>query len=334
MEKVAESLVSVVITTHNRSRLLKQAVESVLKQTYKNIEIIVVDDCSTDNTKEVVGYLYSSLKYVRHKKNEGGVASRMTGARTAQGEYIAFLDDDDQWVAEKIEKQVAVAELAGANCAVVTCGAKIFRNGEKTVYHNIPKINGNIRKGILSQGLGTIPSCHLFNKAIFDRMKGYDLDMPYHNEHDIWMKMAHMDYNTLAVKEPLVIIHEDDRARMMTNVNERIKAFKIFYSKWRENVYEWYGPKEGATFLRNYMAQKLLSNSLMLARMRNKDRRGALVFIRNSLPYLSYRNVGQLFNILTCLMLPRPVIDILLNVKNMGLLPNSEILDKNRSSET
>lgn len=315
MEEVGESLVSVVITTHNRSSLLKQAVESVLRQTYKNIEIIVVDDCSTDNTKEVVGHLHGNVKYVCHEKNKGGVASRMTGARIAQGKYTAFLDDDDQWVATKIERQVAVTKLAGANCAVATCGAGIFRNGEETPYYSMPKIDGNIRKGILSQGLTTIPSCHLFNKAIFDRMKGYDLDMSCHNEHDIWMKMAHLDYNTVAVNEPLVVIHEGDRARMMTDVDKRIQAFRAFYRKWRQNVYEWYGAKEGSAFLRNYMAQKLLSNSLMLAKMRSKNKWRALVFVRSSLPYLSYRNIEQFFKIITFLIFPRPMINVLSNVR-------------------
>ena len=146
MSGTSEKLVSVVITTRNRCELLKRAIESVLNQTYRNIELIIIDDNSSDNTQELVRSSTGKIIYVRHNKCMGGAASRMTGSQRANGEYIAFLDDDDQWEPEKIEKQINVAKGAIPDCAVITCGAKIFLNECSEPTFNMPRINGNIRQ--------------------------------------------------------------------------------------------------------------------------------------------------------------------------------------------
>ena len=103
MEK---KIVSVVITTKNRKDLLLRAINSVRNQTYKEIEIIVVDDASTDGTREICENM-DDLVYVYIPLNEskGGNYARNLGIKTANGEYIAFLDDDDYWEVSKIQKQ-------------------------------------------------------------------------------------------------------------------------------------------------------------------------------------------------------------------------------------
>jgi glycosyltransferase involved in cell wall biosynthesis len=100
-------LVSVVLPTFNRAHLLKSALASVLSQTYKNLEIIVVDDASTDDTQQVVAVIKDHrLRYIRHVATKGGSAARNTGILAAIGSYIAFLDDDDEWYPEKVEAQL------------------------------------------------------------------------------------------------------------------------------------------------------------------------------------------------------------------------------------
>ncbi|HOC97311.1 MAG TPA: glycosyltransferase family 2 protein, partial [Candidatus Pacearchaeota archaeon] len=99
--------VSVIIPTYNGSNTILRAVHSVLNHTYSNFELIVVDDCSKDNTFEVVKSIEDErVKVLRHRNNKGGSAARNTGIKEAKGEYIAFLDDDDEWLSEKVEKQV------------------------------------------------------------------------------------------------------------------------------------------------------------------------------------------------------------------------------------
>lgn len=111
-------LVSAIIPTHNRAAMLTRAILSVQLQTYPHLEIIVVDDASQDNTSEVIKEFDDPrIRYIRHKKNKGGSASRNTGIRAATGEFIAFLDDDDEWVPEKTEEQLKLLH----SYDVVTC---------------------------------------------------------------------------------------------------------------------------------------------------------------------------------------------------------------------
>src|SRR3990167_9420175 len=98
-------VVSVVMPTFNLARLLERALRSALDQTYDNLEIIVVDDASSDDTPDVVKTVQDErVRYIRHETNRGGSAARNTGIRIATGEFIAFLDDDDEWESIKTEE--------------------------------------------------------------------------------------------------------------------------------------------------------------------------------------------------------------------------------------
>ena len=100
-------LISIIIPTYNGSKNIHRAITSILNQTYPNIEIIVVDDTSKDNTVEVVEQIKDSrIKLLKHKENKNGAAARNTGIKESKGEYIAFLDDDDEWLPEKLMKQM------------------------------------------------------------------------------------------------------------------------------------------------------------------------------------------------------------------------------------
>jgi glycosyltransferase involved in cell wall biosynthesis len=102
-----EPLVSVIIPTYNRSRFLSETLDSVLNQTYKDTEIIVVDDGSTDGTAQLVRKYARRIRYIYQKRSERSSA-RNRGVRESCGEYVAFLDSDDLWLPEKIERQVKV----------------------------------------------------------------------------------------------------------------------------------------------------------------------------------------------------------------------------------
>src|SRR5512138_1185650 len=94
-------LVSVVIPTYNRAPLLERAIHSVLSQTYTNLEVIVIDDASTDDTQDRIKNLQLAdirIQYIRHDRNRGSQAARNTGIHAAKGKYVAFLDSDDEWL--------------------------------------------------------------------------------------------------------------------------------------------------------------------------------------------------------------------------------------------
>ena len=97
----SNKLVSVNLTTYNRAYLLSRAIESILKQTYKDIEILIVDDCSTDETEETVNFYqnrYKFIRYIKHSYNKGNAHSRNTAMNNCTGYYVAFMDDDDEWI--------------------------------------------------------------------------------------------------------------------------------------------------------------------------------------------------------------------------------------------
>lgn len=148
----AGPLVSVVIPTYGRDEYLPDAVESVLDQTYGNVELLVVDDGSPLPVSE--GFAdwsfegVHSVTFVRHGSNRGANAARNTGIRKASGEYIAFLDDDDWWHREKLERQVEVFETAGPEVGVVYTGKRA--EGPEGATISRPDAEGDVMKDLLT----------------------------------------------------------------------------------------------------------------------------------------------------------------------------------------
>ena len=146
---MANNTVSVVIPTYKRTTTLKRAIDSVLAQTYKDIEIIVVDDNSEfkdireENRKLIKSYNNKKILFIENQKNLGGGLSRNEGIKKASGDYIAFLDDDDEFLPQKIEKQLSFYKKnKNNNIAMVYCFAEMINvNGSSYIYNR--EINGN-----------------------------------------------------------------------------------------------------------------------------------------------------------------------------------------------
>ncbi|MFC7193467.1 glycosyltransferase family 2 protein [Halosimplex aquaticum] len=120
--------VSVIIPTYNRATLVKRAIQSVLNQTFKDFELIIVDDASDDETPEVIDSINDArLEYIRHDLNRHGGAARNTGIKYASGKYIAFLDDDDEWYPTKLERQVERFETVSNEIGSFIAGARYIR---------------------------------------------------------------------------------------------------------------------------------------------------------------------------------------------------------------
>ena len=110
-------LVSIIMPSYNTAPFIKETIESVLGQSYTNWELIIVDDCSTDNTDEIVnGYLSDNrIRYIKNAKNSGAAVSRNRALREAKGKWIAFLDSDDLWEPTKLEKQISFMQEKGSS---------------------------------------------------------------------------------------------------------------------------------------------------------------------------------------------------------------------------
>lgn len=111
---MTEGLVSVIMPSWNTGRYIAESIQSVINQTYQNWELLIVDDCSTDNTNEVVASFDDGrIKYFKNEKNSGAALTRNRAMREAQGEWIAFLDSDDLWTPEKLQKQLEFMKKNG-----------------------------------------------------------------------------------------------------------------------------------------------------------------------------------------------------------------------------
>lgn len=158
--------VSVVVPTYNRARMLHRSVESVLAQTYQDFELIVVDDGSTDYTETVANsYEDDRLTYIRHEENHGASAARNTGIEYASGEYIAFLDSDDEWLPRKLERQVAELERRPPEWVAVYCGVGIADNAG--VIRDFARAAGLCR---LSETEGAEGGAELVEDVLLDRL--------------------------------------------------------------------------------------------------------------------------------------------------------------------
>lgn len=126
-------LVSVIIPTYNRADLIGRAIASVIAQIHQNLEIIVVDDASTENIDQAIAHIDDPrLQYIRHPTNLGGSAARNTGIKAAQGEFVAFLDSDDTWLPDKLQLQLA--EISKVNISDNLVCYSQFQSSPKVFY--------------------------------------------------------------------------------------------------------------------------------------------------------------------------------------------------------
>jgi len=247
--------ISVIITTYNRTDLLYQSVKSVINQRYSNYEIIIVDDHSTDGTEDLfnnkLNKLESRIRYFKHDSNKGLTESRNTGLKYANGDYVAFLDDDDEWEANKLEKQMVWLSNNSVKNNILYCGLKTVDNSGKEISVNKPNINGEIKKAIINPGLNTIPSSWILNTKELKGIGGFDTDLRTGIDHDFWMKLAKEDFVANYIPDTLVISRKSNN-QMTRDVNQRIKGIKKYLAKWRPYLIEWFGSTNATRYINKY----------------------------------------------------------------------------------
>ncbi len=285
-----KDLVSVIITTFKRSELLSRAINSVLAQTYENIEIIVVDDNEPNteyrsNTEKLMSSLYSNevkIHYLKMSKNSGACAARNFGVSKAKGRFINFLDDDDQFYPTKIEKQVNIfSKSEDSELSVVGCYGEIV-NQDGTIL-NIEQTNkkGNVFFDQLCHNI-TTTSLALIRRDYYIESKGFE-HMYSSQEHWMFAKIYALHPNYDFVPEVLVRINIHDGERISTNPNKPLGAIQLY-----ENIKEFFPRFDEAK--RQIIRESLLENIInaYLIQGRRKE----------SLPYLLKRQIfGRFFSL-------------------------------------
>ena len=180
-------MVSIIMPSYNTANFISESIKSVMAQTYTNWELIIVDDCSTDNTDDVVKpYLNESrIIYIKNSKNSGAAVSRNRALREAKGKWIAFLDSDDLWMSEKLEKQIAY----------------MTNNGYHFSYTKYEEMNENGQTtGVTVSGPKKITKVGMFNfcwpgclTVMYDREYIGDIqitDIKKNNDYAMWLKIC------------------------------------------------------------------------------------------------------------------------------------------------
>ncbi|OVE67767.1 hypothetical protein CCS79_12485 [Clostridium diolis] len=200
-------LISVVITTYNRPiKVIKRALDSVLQQSYKNIEVFLVNDSplnielSNSIEKWIESYKDDRIKYIIHEKNMGACQARNTGAERANGMYIAFLDDDDEWLPNKLSKQIQC--MSNSQIGLVYCSSFIVReNGIKKLH--VPKnVSHDFEKEILCDNFVGSTSFPLLRLKAFKECGMFDTKLVSCQDYDMWIRIL-KKYKAILVEEPL-----------------------------------------------------------------------------------------------------------------------------------
>lgn len=228
------SRVSVIIPTRNRAGMLQAAVASVLNQSFGDFELIIVDDGSEDNTRDVLCRFHDPrIRYIRHSENHGEAASRNTGVSHSEGAYVAFLDDDDQWLPEKLRLQLDLMEKSPPTTGAVYSGFQVIDMARGvTLGEWIPKKRGDIYKDLAFDNFVGTPSTVLLRRECFCRAGLFDEGIAYSLDYDMWIRVArefHFDY----IVKPLVKYHFHVD-QISNNLEIKIRGKEALLKKYEE----------------------------------------------------------------------------------------------------
>ncbi len=216
-------LVSVIIPTYNSEKFIKKTVSSALSQTYKELEIIIVDDCSKDNTRAIIEELSNQdnrVRFIFQDKNQGVAVARNIGIKNAKGKYIAFLDSDDIWLSEKIEKQISAIKNGNP---FVFC-AYDFVDGEGNHIGNKSKIKTEVSyKDELTKTYISTPTV-IYDREFFD-----DPYMPLRRtgqDYAFWLVLL-SKANAYGIDEALVHVTRREGSLSKNKIQNLIDVYEI-----------------------------------------------------------------------------------------------------------
>ena len=274
--KQLQPLVSVVIPTYNRADLIIRAIDSVRSQSYSNLEIIVVDDCSPDNTPEVVKRIEDNrLTYYRHDTNQGGSAARNTGIKKAQGQYIAFLDSDDVWLTQKLELQLkAIASAANDNLVV---SYTKFQKSDRVFYQPsvLPRRGKQPQETIADYlwlgGGETLTSTLLVSRSLATSYL-FPTHLHKHQDLDFVLGLESQGAIFIFVPQVLTIWHNEprgDRISRRTNYQLSLDWIESYRAKISERAYQGFLLKEVVPKMLSDEETKSTAIDLLVAGVRN-----------------------------------------------------------------
>jgi len=206
-------LVSVIIPTYNRGHVVPEAIESVLRQTYPNLEVIVVDDGSADNTPECLQQFAGRIRVIT-QENAGPAAARNRGIEMARGELIAFLDSDDLWLPTKLERQVTLLEQAGKSVPCCVCNIKMQWSELELCSFDIAALAPQLEEGLWTNAGEVLSTRFLLftqgvviRREVLRRIGGFDESLWLLEDHELALRLS-LESPWGFIRDPLVIWRE------------------------------------------------------------------------------------------------------------------------------
>jgi glycosyltransferase involved in cell wall biosynthesis len=293
---MATPLVSVILPTRNRVDFLRGAVASVLRQSERDLELIVVDDASSDDTGTYLAALSakdSRVRIVRNAVPKGGAGARNAGILRSRGKWIAFLDDDDEWLPIKLRRQL---EMLNANGSAVACSCAYVRrlpSGWSTVV-TIPS-NASLEDLLVENRLGGASLC-VCSSLVLKSIGGFDERFLSAQDHDLWVRLIQAG-TVVVCDESLVIYRAHGSARVTNDQQSQYVGARCFYFKYRHLMNE--------TLRRRRISHNCFLMSRQMSRGSRYRFRYLLLSMFNAQPWTSLRYARS--------SIPRLAKDTLLN---------------------
>ena len=227
LETIQTKKVSVIIPMYNSSKYIKECVQSVLNQTYKNVELIIVDDMSSDNSVEIVEQFKDDrIKLIKLSKNVGAALARNKGIDNATGEYICFLDSDDYWVLDKLERQVKFIE-ENDYAFIYSDYAYLNLDGTTHIAH-VPKLI-TYKQALKNTAIFT--STVMFNMSYLDKVDIYMPNIKRGQDTATWWQVLKKGIKAHAINEVLAFYRRGEKSSLSSNKFRALKRTWKLYKK-------------------------------------------------------------------------------------------------------
>jgi glycosyltransferase involved in cell wall biosynthesis len=276
--------VSIIVPTYNRAHVVGRSIKSALGQTYRDFEIIIVDDGSVDETFDVVKpfFKHPQVRYLRHEENKGHQSARNTGIKNASGEYIAFLDSDDTWIPKKIELQLSAISKKGSNCVALTAMWWIAGDASKKRKY-LKKYEGQVYPQMLAEP-GPNFCCMLVPAECLKEIGFLDESTLALADWDTCISLSRL-YEFITVDEPCTIYYGNQPDSISKNALAKALGWLHIVEKNQDDMLRFIGKRGLARHLRiiaflfDAGGDFASCKACMLRAFRTDDKNPALFFL-------------------------------------------------------
>jgi glycosyltransferase involved in cell wall biosynthesis len=235
VELMSKPTVSIILPTFNRAHVIGRSIRSLLDQTYRGFELIVVDDGSTDNTESVVkSFRDTRIRYLKYEPNRGAAHARNLGIQEARGQCIAFQDSDDEWLKDKLEKQIRVMSVAPPSMGIVYTGYWRVAGKQRTYLPSSDKRTKDldIHNLLLKENFVTTQTV-LLKEECLKKVGLFDERLPRLQDWELWLRVS-KHYLFEFIDEPLVITYFQ-KDSITSKPDALINAFDLILQKYAQD---------------------------------------------------------------------------------------------------